>query len=105
MASIFTLWNTVEEATLMKLSKKQTRKSGGRYKWVSERIKLLFKSPDCWTRLSVPVCLRASVHMCLCVCVCEYTYFCLWFFFFLLTKPRKSSTAAMCNPFCFYCSK
>lgn len=85
MASIFTLWNTVEEATLMKLSKKQTRKSGGRYKWVSERIKLLFESPDCWTRLSVPVCLRASVHVCLCVC----TYFCLWLFFFLFINKAK----------------
>lgn len=90
MASIFTLWNTVEEATLMKLSKKQTRKSGGRYKWVSERIKLLFKSPDCWTRLSVPVCLRASVHMCLCVCVSEYSISVFGFsFFFIINKAKK----------------
>lgn len=29
MASIFTRWNTVEEATLMKLSKKQTHRWWG----------------------------------------------------------------------------
>lgn len=32
MASIFTLWNAAEEATLMKLSKKQTHGRGGGFK-------------------------------------------------------------------------
>lgn len=69
MASIFTQWNTVEEATLMKLSKKQTCKWGGCVcvccKWVSEGIKLLFKTPDCWTRfVRVAVGLRKRARTC-----------------------------------------
>lgn len=82
MASIFTLWNTVEEATLMKLSKKQTRRwrGGGCYEWVSERIKLLFKTagPDCWTCLCQCVC----ENVCVFVRVCEQHIHAFFFYYY-----------------------